>query len=145
MLFRFLLLSVFSLITLTAMAETCQILNVQTFDIDRSYYVTQDGQQVTSPTTSESNTKLFLVSQTERCATIHFSMSGRGSRLVSSFKKSLEATFADGRQQSAVSLQIHSDTGHYKTRIQFGQVYQGVACFGQNDLPIAHLACRLDL
>lgn len=115
-------------------AAQCNLHSVKTVDIkaEKQSVILDEDKKVQS----------ILERPSQRCASVQFTISGSGSRLISTFRDSFTAVLFDGEEITAQSLKMKDNQ---TDRISFGKRYkhEGFVCFGEQQVPISEIRCEL--
>ncbi|GAB3532956.1 hypothetical protein [Photobacterium alginatilyticum] len=118
----------------TAFAAQCNLQSVSTVDIkaEKQSVILDEENKVQS----------ILKTPSQRCASVQFTISGSGSRLISTIRDSFTAVLYDGEEITAQSLKMKDNQ---TDRISFGKRYkhEGFVCFGEQQVPISEIRCEL--
>ncbi|MGF1731095.1 hypothetical protein [Photobacterium kasasachensis] len=118
----------------TAFAAQCNLHSFSTVDIkaEKQSVILDEENKVQS----------ILKTPSQRCASVKFTISGSGSRLISTFRDSFTAVLFDGEEIPAQSLKMKDNQ---TDRISFGKRYkhEGFVCFGEQQVPISEIRCEL--
>ncbi len=132
MLYRTLYLLLF--ISSSAFSAQCNLNSINTVDIKAEKHSVIRNK--------ENEVQSIIESPPQRCASVQFTISGSGSRLISTIRESFTAVLFDGEEITAQSLKMKENQSD---RISFGKRYkhEGFVCFGKQQVPISEIRCEL--